>query len=75
MYHGRLVAEYNYDAWGNSTIKYYSTDIDEKEAANINPFRYKGYYYDDESSFNGILKIRNKVTTIINDGKPSFFYT
>jgi len=50
MYQGILVAEYRYDAWGDSTIKYYSTDTDEKEAANINPFRYKGYYWDRETN-------------------------
>ena len=34
-----------YDAWGKCTIKSYTDNI-----ANINPFRYRGYYYDEEIS-------------------------
>ena len=47
----QLVCEYKYDAYGNHTVlngnrvealsKYF--------VGNINPFRYKGYYYDDET--------------------------
>lgn len=33
------VTEYTYDAWGNTLT---STD----SMANINPLRYRGYYYD-----------------------------
>ena len=41
---GNMVAEYDYDAWGN--ITYQSGSM-----AEINPFRYRGYYYDAETGF------------------------
>lgn len=41
---GNLVVRYNYTAYGLCTITYNSEGI-----AEINPFRYKGYYYDNES--------------------------
>ena len=41
---GTVVATYNYDAWGN--ILSMSGDM-----AEVNPFRYRGYYYDTESGF------------------------
>lgn len=42
---GTLVAKYIYDAWGKITsIETLSSSIGE-----LNPFRYKGYYYDVES--------------------------
>ena len=37
------VARYSYDAWGVCTVILDSVGI-----ANINPFRYRGYYYDEE---------------------------
>ena len=37
----KLVAEYKYDSWGNCTISFDTNDI-----ADINPLRYRGYYYD-----------------------------
>ena len=37
----KLVAEYEYDAWGNCTILRNTDNI-----ANTNPLRYRGYYYD-----------------------------
>ena len=50
-----LVAEYKYDAWGNHRI-YISGGIDITEnmsykssVAKLNPFRYRGYYYDAET--------------------------
>ena len=50
-----LVAEYKYDAWGNHRI-YTSGGIDITEnmsynssVAKLNPFRYRGYYYDTET--------------------------
>ena len=42
---GTLYAEYSYDAWGKCTIKSNVNGI-----AKINPFRYRGYYYDEEIS-------------------------
>ena len=41
---GNLKAEYSYDAWGKCTIK-----INISNMANINPFRYRGYYCDKET--------------------------
>ena len=41
---GNLYAEYGYDAWGKCTIKTNVSGI-----AAINPFRYRGYYLDDET--------------------------
>ena len=40
---GEIVAEYTYDAWGNHTVT--ATEGNET-IANLNPFRYRGYYYD-----------------------------
>ena len=37
----QLAASYTYDAWGNFTV---GTNVD--NIANVNPFRYRGYYYD-----------------------------
>ena len=42
--YGDLVVKYNYTAYGECTIMLNSEGI-----AEINPFRYKGYYYDQES--------------------------
>ena len=48
---GYLVARYVYDAWGNHTV--YDADgninTDANFIGNINPFRYRGYYYDVET--------------------------
>ena len=41
---GILCAEYSYDAWGKCTIKSNVSNI-----ATINPLRYRGYYYDEET--------------------------
>ena len=40
------VAEYVYDAWGNCTIK----NATNYAFANLNPIRYRGYYYDKETN-------------------------
>lgn len=40
-----LVASYQYDAWGNHTV----TNYGEEDIGNINPIRYRGYYYDEET--------------------------
>ncbi|MBQ8293432.1 MAG: hypothetical protein IJX78_06525 [Bacilli bacterium] len=42
-----IVVEYFYDAWGN-TIKIVDTSL--KKISEINPFRYRGYYYDVETN-------------------------
>ena len=48
---GYLVARYVYDAWGNHTVFDANSNIntDENFIGNINPFRYRGYYYDVET--------------------------
>lgn len=44
---GNTVVEYKYDAWGNIVYKYDSgLGIDD-----INPFRYRGYYFDEETGY------------------------
>ncbi len=45
-YDGDTVARYSYDAWGKCIIEYDSTGY----IANINPFRYRGYYFDNETN-------------------------
>ena len=40
-----IVARYTYDAWGGCTV---TQDNSGANIANINPFRYRGYYYDQE---------------------------
>ena len=49
---GEVLAKYTYDAWGNHTV----TDVngndissDATHIANLNPFRYRGYYFDVET--------------------------
>ena len=41
------VATYVYDAWGVDTVKY---DLTNCSIAEINPFRYRSYYYDSETA-------------------------
>ena len=41
----QIVAKYTYDAWGVCTIE---SDISDSNIASVNPFRYRGYYYDSE---------------------------
>lgn len=43
--YGNLVAKYEYDPWG----KVISVTGSNLEIANLNPFRYRGYYYDTET--------------------------
>lgn len=49
---GKTVVKYMYDAWGNMFEMYDENDdlidSDIPHIANINPFRYRGYYYDNE---------------------------
>ena len=42
---GARIVKYSYDSWGNCSI-YSSNDL---AIAKANPFRYRGYYYDEES--------------------------
>ena len=50
---GSIVATYEYDAWGNVTVKgeYGIINTNSTFIGNINPFRYRGYYYDNETGF------------------------
>ena len=46
-----VVAKYIYDAWGNHKV-YDGNNVENSDSTfigNINPFRYRGYYYDAES--------------------------
>ncbi len=44
---GDVVVEYTYDAWGNHVVT--PTDEAYTELSQLNPFRYRGYYYDTET--------------------------
>ncbi len=46
---GTKLVGYTYDAWGNCTTTYYNGGG--STAAQYNPFRYRGYYYDDDLGF------------------------
>ena len=50
---GDIVARYVYDAWGNHTVhnEYGGIDYSSTSIGHINPFRYRGYYYDVETGF------------------------
>lgn len=63
---GSLVARYIYDTWGDTlsvTDASGKAITDPLHIANINPIRYRGYYYDAESRFcqmvNGARKNKN----------------
>ena len=45
---GNIVATYIYDAWGNQTVNDYPG---QEWIAELNPFRYRGYFYDTETGF------------------------
>ena len=42
---GQIVATYKYDTWGNCEVDEFSTYA----IGELNPFRYRGYYWDEES--------------------------
>jgi len=42
---GQTIAKYRYDAWGKCTV---TSDTSGSNISGINPFRYRGYYYDPE---------------------------
>ena len=48
---GTVVAKYVYDAWGNTNVYDASGTLNTSNSfiGNINPFRYRGYYYDAET--------------------------
>ena len=45
-----MVASYSYDAWGNHTVydEYGDVNTYYGTIGNINPIRYRGYYFDTE---------------------------
>ena len=43
---GAIVAKYEYDAWGNQLTTQVEGSIGE-----LNPIRYRGYYYDNETDY------------------------
>ena len=49
---GILVVKYSCDAWGNHKVLDGNGNLntDYNFIGNLNPFRYKGYYYDTESN-------------------------
>ena len=50
---GSITALYEYDAYGNVTVKSTNGQVNTSEShiANINPIRYRGYVYDTETGF------------------------
>ena len=48
---GNIVVQYNYDAWGNHKVLNASgvEIVTVNDIGNLNPFRYRGYYYDTET--------------------------
>ena len=48
---GTKIGSYTYDAWGNCTISTESgtTTIQKRIVRTLNPFRYRGYYYDTDT--------------------------
>ena len=47
---GTVVANYSYDAWGNCTVESQTGGV-----GDINPIRYRGYYYDGETGLYYLL--------------------
>ena len=48
---GTKIGTYTYDAWGNFTITSSATGLERQIVYEINPFRYRGYYYDVETGW------------------------
>ena len=50
---GTKIGYYKYDAWGACTATTYltSTTAERNVVTNLNPFRYRGYYFDTETGF------------------------
>ena len=47
---GTVAGTYTYDAWGKGKIASYDS-LSDLTAMALNPFRYRGYYYDNETGF------------------------
>ena len=74
-----VVATYAYDAWGNCQVTTYKND----NIGNINPFRWKGHYYDTESGLYyangsyydpevGLHVDASEISTVIDNAFASF---
>ena len=51
-YNGATVARYTYNAWGEVlSVQGPNGNVGADHIANINPIRYRGYYYDSETGF------------------------
>ena len=66
------VAKYSYDAWGVCTV---TQDSSTSQIATVNPFRYRGYYYDEEI---GLYYLQSRyynpaVGRFINGDEPALF--
>ena len=50
---GKKIGAYTYDAWGKCSLSVASgnTILEDKVVLFYNPFRYRGYYYDNETGF------------------------
>ena len=46
---GTKIGSYTYDAWGNVTTNYHTSNSTESFVVTHNPFRYRGYYYDSDT--------------------------
>lgn len=46
---GSILATYSYDEWGKVTVN--ATGDENFALANLNPLRYRGYYYDNETDY------------------------
>lgn len=58
---GSCVASYTYNAWGECTV----TNNTTAKIGNINPFRYRGYYYDTDVSRNCVPEKIKEITADI----------
>jgi RHS repeat-associated protein len=70
---GTTVATYNYDAWGVCTV---TSDTSSCNIATINPFRYRGYYYDSET---GLYYVSSRyydpeIGRFLNSDETSYIY-
>ncbi len=80
---GELVSTYDYDAWGR--VSENSTDKDTQNIADINPIRYRGYYYDSETGLyylksryydptvKRFLNVDGLVSTSVEDAAKNMF--
>ena len=49
---GKAIVEYTYDEWGNPIqTRIRDNTAEQKKIAEINPLRYRGYYYDTETGY------------------------